>query len=401
MFVRIFLLIIIIAIIGFTNFNISSVPGQYQHLLYSSVNLLSLAFLIFIYGLSKSLRREIFLLKRNNEKLSLSISDYSKESSVLTALNGIIEVFGKNPNLEEILNKIADSAVKLLKVKYLVLQVYSTDEQKFFTQIVRGEKNFELSEDIIEDIILQGNSALINNLDNFPRYRNFARNGYTSLLIAPLKVREESIGLIAALSKEKRTFSGKDLNLLTMIAVQASLIIENIHLSEKTKLLSITDGLTNLFNHRHFHEKITQELNDAKKNNSPLSLVMADVDYFKEYNDLNGHPAGDEVLRQVAKIFMDGTKGSDTVARYGGDEFVFIFPNTLKKNAFRLCQRLNKKIKNFKFVKEKEQPNKDLTVSMGVATFPDDASTAEALIKKADTALYHAKEQGKDRVAII
>ncbi|MBA7557807.1 hypothetical protein ES705_50579 [subsurface metagenome] len=294
----------------------------------------------------------------------MSIFDYGKESSVLTALNEIIEVFGKKPNLEDVLNRIADSAVKLLKVKYLLLQVYSTDEQKFFTRIIRGKKEeFELSEDIIEDIILQGNSALINNLANFPRYRNFAKKGYTSFLIAPLKVRGESIGLIATLSKEKRNFSGRDLDILTMIAAQSSLIIENAHLLEKTKALSITDGLTNLFNHRHFQERITREF--------------------------------DEVLRQIARILMNGTKGSDTVARYGGDEFVIIFPNTIKKDAFHLCQQLNKKVKNFKFVNEEKQPNKDLTISIGVTGFPNDATNAESLIKKADIALYQAKERGR------
>ena len=398
MVLKIFLLIIVIAIVGFANFNISSLPEQYQHIFRNLVNLPALAFFIFIYGLNKSLRKEIFFLKRNNEKLKLSIFDYGKESSVLTALNEIIDVFGKNPNLEDLLNRIADSAVKLLKVKHLLLQVYSTDEQQFFTQIIRGKEELGLSEDIIEDIILQGNSALINNLANFPRYHNFAKKGYTSFLIAPLKVRGESIGLIAALSKEKRNFSGRDLDILTMIAAQSSLIIENAHLLDKTKALSITDGLTNLFNHRHFQGRITEELEKAEKNKTPLCLAMADIDYFKEYNDLNGHPAGDEVLRQVARILMNGTKGSDTVARYGGDEFVIIFPNTIKKDGFHLCQQLNKKIKNFKFVNEEKQPNKDLTISIGVTGFPEDATNAESLIKKADIALYQSKERGRGLV---
>ncbi len=330
--------------------------------------------------------------------MKLALSDYSKESSVLTAINEIIEVFGKNPDLEDVLNRIADAAVRLLKVKHLLLQVYSTGEQKFFTRIIRGKEEFELGDDIIEDIILQGNSALINNLANFPRYRSFAEKGYRSLLIAPLKAREESIGLISALAREERNFTGRDLDLLTMIAAQASLIVENAHLLEKTKALSITDGLTNLFNRRHFQETIMAELKEAKNNNFPLSLAMADIDYFKNYNDLNGHPAGDEVLRQIAKILMRGTKGSDTVARYGGEEFVLILPNTTKENALLVCQRLNKNVRNYKFEREKEQPNKDLTISMGVASFPLDAPDAETLIKKADLALYQSKEKGRDLV---
>lgn len=328
----------------------------------------------------------------------MAISDYDKESSILTALNEVIEIFGKNPDLSEVLNRIADSAVKLLNVKFLLLQVYSTDEQKFFTRILRGKEEFELNDEVIEEIILQGNSALINNLSNFPKYRNFAEKGYKSFLIAPLKVREENIGLIAALSRERRNFTGKDLGLLTMIAAQASLIVENAHLLEKTKTLSITDGLTNLFNHRHFRERLAEELEEAKNKNFSLSLAMSDIDYFKNYNDLNGHPAGDEVLRQIAKILMRGVKGSDTVARYGGEEFVLIFPDTLKKNALSVCQRLNKSIKEFKFKNEEKQPNKDLTISIGLAAFPVDARDAETLIKRADTALYQSKEKGRNCV---
>ncbi len=330
--------------------------------------------------------------------MRLKLFDYGKESSVLTAINEVIEIFGKNPNLEDVLNRIADAALRLLKVKYLLLQVYSTGEQKFFTRIIRGKEEFELGEELIEEIILQGNSVLINNLVHSPRYHSFAERGYRSLLIAPLKVREENIGLIGALAKEERNFTGRDLDLLTMIAAQASLIVENAHLLEKTKALSITDGLTNLFNYRHFRERLMEELKGAKNNNFPLSLAMADIDYFKNYNDLNGHPAGDEVLRQIAKILMRGTKGSDTVARYGGEEFVLIFPNTQKKDALLVCQRLNKSIKNYKFKNERKQPNKDLTISIGVANFPVDAPDTETLIKKADLALYQSKENGRDLV---
>jgi len=397
MVIKVFLLAAITATIVSFNVYFLSLPDQSPYFL-NLLNSLALGFFLFIGILNRTLRREIFLLKRDSQKLKLAISDYDKESSILTALNEVIEIFGKNPDLSEVLNRIADSAVKLLNVKFLLLQVYSTDEQKFFTRILRGKEEFELNDEVIEEIILQGNSALINNLSNFPKYRNFAEKGYKSFLIAPLKVREENIGLIAALSRERRNFTGKDLGLLTMIAAQASLIVENAHLLEKTKTLSITDGLTNLFNHRHFRERLAEELEEAKNKNFSLSLAMSDIDYFKNYNDLNGHPAGDEVLRQIAKILMRGVKGSDTVARYGGEEFVLIFPDTLKKNALSVCQRLNKSIKEFKFKNEEKQPNKDLTISIGLAAFPVDARDAETLIKRADTALYQSKEKGRNCV---
>ena len=186
-----------------------------------------------------------------------------------------------------------------------------------------------------------------------------------------------------------------------MVSAPTSLLIENAELFEKTKILSITDGLTQLYNRRHFEEVLERLFMNAKNSHSPLSLSICDVDYFKHYNDVNGHPAGDFVLKKLAEILKKGVKGSDIVARYGGEEFVIIFPNTTKENAKKVCETLNKKIKEYKFPNEKSQPNGDLTVSFGIANFPEDATTPQELIEKADIALYKAKSTGRDKVVTV
>lgn len=179
---------------------------------------------------------------------------------------------------------------------------------------------------------------------------------------------------------------------------KAKVLIENVELFDKTKLLSITDSLTQTYNRRYLEKVLSDILTKSQLNYSPVSIAMCDVDYFKFYNDTNGHPAGDYVLKTIAEILKKGVKGSDIVARYGGEEFIIIFPDTTKENAIKICEKLRKSIKDFKFPNEESQPNGDLTISFGIASFPEDGIKAEELIKKADIALYKAKELGKDRV---
>jgi len=125
---------------------------------------------------------------------------------------------------------------------------------------------------------------------------------------------------------------------------------------------------------------------------------MADIDYFKHYNDTNGHSAGDYALKKIAEIMRKNVKGSDIVARYGGEEFILVFPETTKENALSICDAIRQHIKDFRFNNEESQPNGDLTISMGVASYPEDGHTTQELVKKADAALYKAKDLGRNRV---
>jgi diguanylate cyclase (GGDEF)-like protein len=159
--------------------------------------------------------------------------------------------------------------------------------------------------------------------------------------------------------------------------------------------LAVTDGLTGLYNHRHFHERLALEVERSGRNGLPLALFMIDVDHFKRYNDDHGHPAGDEVLRQVARLLSDGRRVNDFCARYGGEEFAVVLVDTPKLTAFQVADKLRQRITEHEF-----DGGGRLTVSVGVAAFPDDASDAEALVRGADAALYRAKAAGRDRVVL-
>jgi diguanylate cyclase (GGDEF)-like protein/PAS domain S-box-containing protein len=167
---------------------------------------------------------------------------------------------------------------------------------------------------------------------------------------------------------------------------------------EEAVRLSYTDDLTDIYNHRFFIEQLTLEVERQKRYATPLSLLMIDIDYFKHYNDTNGHLAGDQVLKAIAILIQRGVRQSDIIARYGGEEFSAILINTGREKALEIAERVRRNVSDTRFPNESAQPNKDLTVSVGVATFSSSISTLTDLIREADHALYRAKKGGRNRI---
>ena len=151
--------------------------------------------------------------------------------------------------------------------------------------------------------------------------------------------------------------------------------------------LAVRDGLTGLFNRRYFNELINIEINRVRRYPASLSLLMLDIDNFKIYNDTKGHPAGDELLKGAARVFRNSVRAVDIVCRYGGEEFVILLPQADKKVAQIIAERMRVQMGLYL----------PATVSIGIATLPDDAVEAEQLIEKADNALYQAKKTGKNK----
>ena len=167
----------------------------------------------------------------------------------------------------------------------------------------------------------------------------------------------------------------------------------------RTRRLASTDGLTEVYNHRTFQERLTQEIARANRYGRPLSLLMIDVDHFKAYNDTYGHPEGDIVLQDLARLLREVSRNSDTVARYGGEEFAVILPETDGVNAQKIGQRLREQVEGYLFPGKELMPGGTLTISIGVATHAP-ACSRDALLQAADTALYTAKREGRNRVCV-
>ncbi len=172
---------------------------------------------------------------------------------------------------------------------------------------------------------------------------------------------------------------------------------EAYELAEKQ---AITDGLTEIYNYRSFRRQLDREMKRSTRHWLKMSMIMIDIDFFKHYNDTHGHPAGDRILKQLADVFRRSTRSSDIVARYGGEEFVVILPETPKPAAFKMAEKIRRMVEEEPFPNEHTQPNGALTISIGLATYPDDAQNAEELIQRADAQLYKAKQTGRNRICM-
>lgn len=217
------------------------------------------------------------------------------------------------------------------------------------------------------------------------------------LVLIPLKAKDKVNGIIVADNFiTKKPISKDDLHMLIMLANQAGLAIENSQLYEKTVMQAHTDSLTNLWNHGYFQYLLHEELEKTKAAQTPLSLVMMDIDDFKVSNDALGHQIGDNILKELAGLLKNQSRKMDYVCRYGGEEFTIILPRTDKKEAFLIAERLRADIENYPFIQRKILPQKKLTVSLGISTFPDDGCLPSELIAYSDQALYQAKHKGKN-----
>jgi diguanylate cyclase (GGDEF)-like protein len=169
---------------------------------------------------------------------------------------------------------------------------------------------------------------------------------------------------------------------------------------ERLNRLAVTDGLTGLFNHRYLHEQLKAAVERSLRSGVPVAMLMIDVDHFKKYNDAHGHPAGDEALRQVARVVADDRRQVDVVARYGGEEFAILLHDATHATAAEVAEKIRVRVSEAQIPHAASQPLGKMTVSIGVACCPDDATTAESLLEAADVALYRAKKSGRDCVIV-
>jgi diguanylate cyclase (GGDEF)-like protein/PAS domain S-box-containing protein len=220
------------------------------------------------------------------------------------------------------------------------------------------------------------------------------------VMLRDLRERVEIEGEVERMKKEfadkirERDLYARELQVIRDLYKERMKEIEGM--KEEALLLSYTDDLTGIYNHRFFIQQLTLEVERQKRYASPLSLLMIDIDYFKHYNDTNGHLAGDQVLKAIAFLIQRGVRQTDIVARYGGEEFSAILINAGREKAFEIAGRVRRNVADTRMPNEGAQPNKNLTVSIGVATFSSSISTLTDLIREADHALYRAKKAGRN-----
>ncbi len=224
--------------------------------------------------------------------------------------------------------------------------------------------------------------------------------GIRSQAAVPLRTGDHVIGVMGIGSAAYRELTAAEMDRLQVIGNQSSLTLQNALLHGELERLSVTDRLTELYNHGYFQQRLEEEMGRAQRFGHQLALIMLDIDDFKEFNDTYGHPRGDAVLKAVSRIIRENLRDIDVAARYGGEEFVVVLPETDAAGAAAVAERIRESVAEALFETGEDIPAVHETISLGVAAYPEHAQSQSKLVEAADRAMYAAKRQGKDKVQI-
>lgn len=312
-------------------------------------------------------------------------------------------------NTEQTLSLIMQSALGLMRMAAGTLALYDEEHGMMQTKVTMGfdkktaPVNFEWkvrAKGLTSHILSSDKPTVIEDLAKETSFDTgpMLKLGIRSLIAVPLKVEGKIMGILYVDDFAPRTFTGREINTLNLLAAQAAAAIDKALLLEKAETLAVTDELTKLYNHRYFLRTLERELKRAKRYGDQISLLMIDVDYFKHYNDTWGHLKGNVVLKTVADILSHSARESDIVARYGGEEFSVIISQAEEGQAVTVAERIRQEVCDHPFPGEETQPGGKLTISVGLATFPMDGPEPTSLIECADRALYRSKALGRNIV---
>lgn len=250
-------------------------------------------------------------------------------------------------------------------------------------------------------VAAKGEPLLIPDVACDPRYSPQIDLGSSfvtrSLVCVPLRGKEGTLGVLEWINPYDDAFAESDLPLLAALADFAAIALENARTFENIQQLVITDDLTGLYNARYMHRLIDYEIERAQRYHSPVSLVFIDIDRFKQVNDSHGHMVGSRLLSQFGRFLHDKLRKVDHAARYGGDEFVLILPETDKAGALIVCNHLRDQMRLHPFSAEDGTPL-HMTASFGIASLPEDARDKNDLLRLADRMMYEVKESSRDGI---
>ncbi len=323
-------------------------------------------------------------------------------------------------SVDDVMDHIVDTLGRVLEADFVGISLFNEEDGvNILKRISEKDKNhLEGSEipytDTLSWLVHEGKNYFnADDLSARTKYRSifgkeidFALGvkNIKSVLIYPIieKIPQEQdkeaavLGSVVIARKEKFPFNESEIGIAKIICSESAKFIKTNLDYQHVKELAVRDGLTGLYNYRHFQEMLSYTVAHSDRYDEKASLVLIDVDDLKYVNDTYGHQAGDSVLSFVGKVLVESLRKTDVSARYGGDEFAVILPNTNKRGSLIVAQKIKNSIKNMPFRFKGEEF--EITLSIGIATYPENAPDNETLIEKADRALYESKEQGKDKV---
>ncbi|HJV66814.1 MAG TPA: diguanylate cyclase [Geomonas sp.] len=253
---------------------------------------------------------------------------------------------------------------------------------------------------LTEQVLKAGEIFFVEDTGKTPFFKNpvAIKEGIRSLVCVPLVYQGRTVGILYLDDFVPRCFDREKVNLLSILASFAAMAINNATLHKRTKVLAITDALTGLHNHRYFKHFFKQEMGRARRYHKPFSIIMLDVDNFKAYNDSFGHATGDQLLNLLGGLILQTVRGVDVAFRYGGEEFIVLLPETKLENALLAAERLRSAIETGTAKHLVGIATRGVTVSIGVASYPDNADNMDELFNIVDSLLYRAKRGGKNKI---
>ena len=339
--------------------------------------------------------------KRQKEK-----EDLDKTLQNLSLLYSIGKAMNYISDLKKLLQFILGQAIEITSAEKGSLMLYDMETDLLNIRVLAGMedhtfqervnnneiecRSFKPGEGIAGRVFLNAKPIVVNNIKEDDFFVDSAGSYVRSIACIPMVVYNDVIGVINVTNKRHgKEFTDDDVEMLKAVADQAAVAINKAQLWD----MAVTDSLTGLYVRRYFMVKLQEELLRAERYNNILSIVMADLDGFKSINDTYGHDAGDRVLKAIGQFLQNNIRDVDVVARYGGEEFVIMIPEAARDAAYILSERVRKQFSELKF---ENLPT--ITASLGIATYPYDATELEDLIKKADSAMYAAKRAGRNKV---
>ncbi|MBL7032015.1 MAG: sensor domain-containing diguanylate cyclase [Nitrospira sp.] len=401
-------------------FNVNGPLGNMKHFyFYSIFSGGALQGVIGIFA-KELLREELKIMNAFNDYIQLNIENYSlrmaaKSSKAADEKLSVFMDFSNTASSLQDMDGLSDAmlekSLRLLKAEQGSLMFLDDNQTELVIEAKKSvddtvkEKMRVKKEGCIADIVFQsGESLLVENIESDPRIKKQNRPRYKtkSFICVPIMIDNKVAGVLNISDKTMNTaFSQDDLHLIQTFIKNISIVIERNMLQKKSEdleKLSITDPMTGIYNRRYLNTRLLEEITRYNRFKHPFSFMLLDLDKFKLFNDTYGHLAGDRLIIDLAKLVENSLRTIDIAARFGGDEFVAIFPQTPKKDAIQITNRIKDKIDASINIDHGKIP---LSVSMGLATYPDDASSIMELIEKTDQALYLAKKGGGNRVVYL
>jgi diguanylate cyclase (GGDEF)-like protein len=344
-------------------------------------------------------------LYEKNEAGIVELSKTIKNLSILYDIGRAMTTIG---DLKNLLKFILKQAIETADAQKGSLMLFDQNTKRLVVRVVLGLPDkrteeainsgglscrvFAVGEGIAGKVFETQEPIIVNAAETDERYLENPDSNVESIICIPLAVSDEAIGVINITNKisNRGCFTSEDMQLLTALGNQAAVAINRTYLHE----MSITDELTKLYIRRFFNLKIDSEFRRAKRYGHQLTLAMCDLDYFKKVNDTFGHQMGDMVLQTTAQLLKAHVRETDIPARFGGEEFVVILPETNGEGGKIFAERFREAVAGSTMAGLPCQ----ITISIGLATYPDDADSIQTLIGTADSALYEAKHQGRNRV---